>query len=87
MKLTNGTYAFQNVGEPPIGWMANVDGDILVSSQYGTFEWSAEERCYINNFPTDPDTAEIQRLYVYANGSFAIISLPVGQGVVVGTWS
>ena len=76
MKLPDGTRYFNNVGEPPIGWTAEVTGDVITTSAYGTFTWDDEERCYRDGE---------KRLYIYPNGNFAIIEVP--DLVIVGTWS
>lgn len=86
MKLNDGHYDFDSVGSSPDKWAGDVSdgGDTLTTSDYGTFVWDEDQKCYVNHNPEPP--AVISRLYIYPSGSFAIISEPPGTPIVVGFW-
>lgn len=81
MKLPDGHYHFENLGDPPQGWEADAEGDVLHTQPWGDFTWDEEHGYYVQI-----EGGVERRLYVEATGTFAMISDAVPPEVVVGTW-
>lgn len=81
MKLIDGPHGFDNVGDNPLHWDADVVGGTLISTEYGTLVWDDDQKCYINDGPPE------RRLFIFDPDLFCLITLPVGMGVEVGHWT
>lgn len=81
MKMPDGTYHLDSIGEPPESTDAVVTDPDLNTTLWGAFTWDDDLGCYISLLLPE------KHLYFNANGTFAMVPAPPPPDPVVGTWS
>ena len=83
MKPTDGHYYMENIGEPPMGWECDVDGDTLTSTAFGEMTWNPLGY-FEQLIPPDGE----RHLYFNATGGFSVVCTPCPPNPepIVGTW-